>query len=253
MPIRRPRAHSADDARGEARRRRPVPIQERDDEPYEQGPVHTGLRRPTAAQSNRLPFGFGARKAGNLTQPEANGAARMRRDVQDYEYTNQSLDSRPILQEDRTSCKARSWYGVYRSELIRIFESFTSGRRRWGQADAEDLVPIDLESLSQQLRVSPSPGVTRRSSAEPYFPESRAVSISTAMGKRSLKQIRFCYTLIALGILTIVGSLAPALWRSANRDDLSGGFSLAQYILGVGVFVIGSMTIIHSKTCTCWQ
>lgn len=70
---------------------------------------------------------------------------------------------------------------------------------------------------------------------------------------RLYRSVRPCYTLIALGILTIVGSLAPAIWRSAKRNDLSGGFSLAQYILGAGVFIIGSMVAIHSKTCTCWE
>ena len=65
-------------------------------------------------------------------------------------------------------------------------------------------------------------------------------------------KIRACYIFILLGVFTIVGSLASALWRSIDRDDVSGGFSLAQYILGVGVFVIGCMVAIHSKTCTCW-
>ena len=65
-------------------------------------------------------------------------------------------------------------------------------------------------------------------------------------------RIRPCYILVAFGVLTIICSLIPAIWRSSDRHDISGGFSLAQYILGVGVFVIGSATVIHSKTCTCW-
>lgn len=68
----------------------------------------------------------------------------------------------------------------------------------------------------------------------------------------SVLKIRACYIFILLGVFSIVGSLASALWRSIDRDDISGGFSLAQYILGVGVFVIGCMVAIHSKTCTCW-
>ena len=78
---------------------------------------------------------------------------------------------------------------------------------------------------------------------------------STLMVPRILPsalKIRACYIFILLGVFTIVGSLASALWRSIDRDDMSGGFSLAQYILGVGVFVIGCMVAIHSKTCTCW-
>ena len=68
----------------------------------------------------------------------------------------------------------------------------------------------------------------------------------------SVLKIRACYIFILLGVFTIVGSLASALWRSIDSNDISGGFSLAQYILGVGVFVIGCMVAIHSKTCTCW-
>ncbi len=65
--------------------------------------------------------------------------------------------------------------------------------------------------------------------------------------------IRPCHIIILLGLLTIVGSLVPALWRSTARNDISGGFSIAQYILAVGVFVIGGMLVIHSRTCTCWS
>ena len=71
--------------------------------------------------------------------------------------------------------------------------------------------------------------------------------------RRHFLQIRFCYILISLGILIVVGSLIPALWRSSVRHDLSGGFGLAQYILGVGVFVVGSMAAIHSRSCRCWR
>jgi len=68
-----------------------------------------------------------------------------------------------------------------------------------------------------------------------------------------LRQTRTCLLLILLGILTIIGSLVPALWCSIARNDMSGGFALAQYVLGVGVLVVGSVVAIHSRTCTCWQ
>ena len=71
--------------------------------------------------------------------------------------------------------------------------------------------------------------------------------------RQHFHSLRPCHLLLLLGTLTIMGSLTAALWRAARFDDLSGGFTLAQYILGVGVFVTGSMTAIHSKTCTCWQ
>lgn len=68
-----------------------------------------------------------------------------------------------------------------------------------------------------------------------------------------IRSIRPCYVLIFLGLLTILGSLVPAVWRSISHNDISGGFSLAQYILGVGVFVIGCVVAIHSRTCNCWS
>ena len=116
------------------------------------------------------------------------------------------------------------------------------------QNDDRNLPLQDLENHSGQSRVSldstsPSSSTANVSS---NLTTSRAVNISC-------KGIRPCYILIILGILTIIISLAPAIWRSTTSKDLSGGFSLAQYILGVGVFVVGSATVIHSKTCTCWQ
>ena len=79
------------------------------------------------------------------------------------------------------------------------------------------------------------------------------VTLTPTVQAHDKNRIRTCHILIFLGILAVLGSLVPALWRSIARDDISGGFSLAQYILGVGVFVIGCMVAIHSKTCTCWQ
>ena len=64
---------------------------------------------------------------------------------------------------------------------------------------------------------------------------------SSLKSKGRVANIKTCYTLIFLGVLTIAGSLGAALWRSESMNDLSGGFSLAQYILGVGIFIVGSM------------
>lgn len=88
----------------------------------------------------------------------------------------------------------------------------------------------------------------------PYSEQYKMLERSFASrSRRFLKRIRTCHILIFLSFLTIVGSLVPALWRSVVRNDIQGGFSLAQYILGVGVFIIGFLVAIHSRTCTCWQ
>ena len=71
--------------------------------------------------------------------------------------------------------------------------------------------------------------------------------------RKAWKNMRTCYVLIFFGLLTIIGSLLPALWRSIHSHDVSGGFNLAQYTLAVGVFVIGCVVAIHSRKCTCWS
>ena len=88
----------------------------------------------------------------------------------------------------------------------------------------------------------------------PYSGQDKGLQRSLkSRSRRFSNPIKTCYILIFLGVLTVLGSLIPALWRSIAHNDIQGGFSLAQYILGVGVFVIGCMVAIHSKTCTCWQ
>ena len=91
----------------------------------------------------------------------------------------------------------------------------------------------NLHSLQQTESPFTATSQTRRTEKWPFIPP--------------------CYLLIFLGFLTVIGSLVPGLWRASSRNDLSGGFSLAQYILGVGIFVVGSMIAIHSKSCECWK
>ena len=44
---------------------------------------------------------------------------------------------------------------------------------------------------------------------------------------------RFCYIMICIGLLTFGGSLALALWWSFTRNDVSGGFTMAVYVVAV--------------------
>ena len=71
--------------------------------------------------------------------------------------------------------------------------------------------------------------------------------------RRTCTTIRTCYILVALGMFSIAGSLAVALWRSVNDNDIQGGFSVAQYILAVGALIIGCVLVLHSRTCSCWS
>ena len=76
---------------------------------------------------------------------------------------------------------------------------------------------------------------------------------NSSLSTKQPPRIKPCHILILLGVLTIGSSLGVGLWRSESLNDLSGGFSLAQYILGVGIFIVGSMVALHAKRCTCWQ
>lgn len=75
---------------------------------------------------------------------------------------------------------------------------------------------------------------------------------STLRLGRICSSIRTCYVLVALGIFSIAGSLALALWRTINHNDIQGGFSSAQYILAVGALIIGCVLVLHSRVCSCW-
>ena len=107
-----------------------------------------------------------------------------------------------------------------------------------GNSDASishtpQLPTADLHDLDETQCPSTATYHTRNTKKRPFMPP--------------------CYVLIFLGLLTVIGSLLPGIWRASSSNDLSGGFSLAQYILGVGIFIVGSMVAIHSKSCECWK
>lgn len=122
-----------------------------------------------------------------------------------------------------------------------------------------------LSSIRQYPRSSSSSTFSSNSNIFGPFYSETVIASPQAMFHSSVDQLpaslsdhmhwrlRPCYILIFLGVVTIVGSLAPALWRSTRESDISGGFGLAQYILGVGVFAVGSMVAIHSRRCSCWR
>ena len=113
-----------------------------------------------------------------------------------------------------------------------------------------DILQNDLDSGTSTSRTPQLPTANSNNFNEPEHP-SATTRHTVKLKKRP--SIPPCYLLIFLGLLTVIGSLVPGLWQSNSRNDLSGGFSLAQYILGVGIFVVGSMVAIHSKTCECWK
>ncbi|KAK0509786.1 hypothetical protein JMJ35_008180 [Cladonia borealis] len=116
---------------------------------------------------------------------------------------------------------------------------------------------VQLDTLQSDTNPEPSTSGTPQlpTANSNNFNEAECPSTATCHTRKTKKRpsIPPCYLLIFLGLLTVIGSLLPGLWRASSRNDLSGGFTLAQYILGVGIFVVGSMVAIHSKTCECWK
>ena len=64
---------------------------------------------------------------------------------------------------------------------------------------------------------------------------------------------RFCHVVIGTGLLIFVGSLTLALWWSLTRNDVSGGFTMAAYIVAVGGLPLASIQMRHSQRCNCWK
>ena len=127
-----------------------------------------------------------------------------------------------------------------------------------GPRSGHQIIPSRTLSTAQPAELQrPSLHAWLPSSESPCWPYTEQCTMLQhtliIKGRRFWKTIRTCHFLIFLGFLTVLGSLIPALWRSVVRHDIQGGFSLAQYILGVGVFVVGCMSAVHSRGCTCWQ
>ena len=106
---------------------------------------------------------------------------------------------------------------------------------------------------SRDIPLSPVSSRVLQGPTQSSIPILSQITPSHTSRRQRQKNRRPCYILIIIGVITIILSLGAALWRSAARHDVSGGFSLGQYILGVGVFVDGTIAVIHSKTCKCWQ
>ena len=116
---------------------------------------------------------------------------------------------------------------------------------------------FQLDTIQSNTNTEPStsstPQLPTANSDNLLETEYRSIAICYTRNTKKRDSIPPCYLLIFLGLLTVIGSLVSGLWQASSRNDLSGGFTLAQYILGVGIFVVGSMVAIHSKTCECWK
>ena len=154
-----------------------------------------------------------------------------------------------LIQSDMTALPGNQAHAVqtmHRSSgLVNRVHNCQPAARSQPQFELKYLVQ-DVEQRSMGPFASTTDVVTPRHSV--------LMKVSLRLNcRKAWRNMRTCYTLIFLGLLTIIGSLVPALWRSIYSNEVSGGFNLAQYTLGVGVFVIGCVVAIHSRNCTCWS
>lgn len=66
-------------------------------------------------------------------------------------------------------------------------------------------------------------------------------------------QRRTCFILIGVASGTILASLSIALWWSMTAHDVSGGFTMAGYIVALGGIIMYPIQSAHSRNCTCWR
>lgn len=66
-------------------------------------------------------------------------------------------------------------------------------------------------------------------------------------------RLRLCHVIIAIGLLTLLVSLTIALWWSLTKNDVSGGFTMAAYIVAIVGLPLGSIQIRHNRRCKCWR
>ncbi|KAI0552287.1 hypothetical protein F4679DRAFT_535164 [Xylaria curta] len=93
---------------------------------------------------------------------------------------------------------------------------------------------------------SPDRGTTS-SIAQPDNPT--AARISPVLPPRNKRP---CYYLLG-GLSTgIVSSFALALWWARSQGDLSAGFTLGSYVVGVDALVVAAAGVFHAPSCRCW-
>lgn len=79
-----------------------------------------------------------------------------------------------------------------------------------------------------------------------YPPES--VAASTAY-----KRTYTCFYLLAAVMLLLFASLAVSLWWSVDHYDVSGGFGMGSYMVGISGTIVAVASYIHRSSCRCWK
>ena len=159
--------------------------------------------------------------------------------------TEDRLASHEIWSRLYQEYQQAEWISAYRQATVPAYRQRPRVQAIQAPNHSEsETCPIVQDSSSFWHGVLPCSCIGR------HLPSSLAITRKLAS---ICSNIRTCYILVALGITSVAGSLALALWRSINNSDIQGGFSIAQYVLAVGALIIGCVLVIHSRNCSCWS
>ncbi|KAI1085056.1 hypothetical protein F5B20DRAFT_129388 [Whalleya microplaca] len=61
-----------------------------------------------------------------------------------------------------------------------------------------------------------------------------------------------CFYLLAASIILSFASLGISLWWSIDHEDVSGGFGMGSYMVGISSLVIAVASYTHRSNCRCW-
>ncbi|KAI6090377.1 hypothetical protein F4821DRAFT_229177 [Hypoxylon rubiginosum] len=72
-------------------------------------------------------------------------------------------------------------------------------------------------------------------------------SVTTCKEKRTYT----CFYLLAIAISLLVASLVLAIWWSIYYDDISSGFAMGSYMVGL-LGIVVAVANMHRPHCRCW-
>ncbi|KAI0838761.1 hypothetical protein F5Y06DRAFT_296367 [Hypoxylon sp. FL0890] len=67
------------------------------------------------------------------------------------------------------------------------------------------------------------------------------------------KRTYTCFYLLAVALLLILASLVISFWWSAGHDDVSGGFGMGSYMVGLSSAIVALAGYAHRSNCRCWN
>ncbi|KAI0012543.1 hypothetical protein F4779DRAFT_39976 [Xylariaceae sp. FL0662B] len=61
-----------------------------------------------------------------------------------------------------------------------------------------------------------------------------------------------CFYLLAASVILLISSLGISLWWSIDHGDVSGGFGIGSYTVGISGLIIALASYTHRSHCRCW-